>query len=264
MNLSEKFCLKWNDFKENINSKFGSLREDTDFTDVTLVCQDGQQVEAHKVILVTSSPFFHNMLKKNKHPHPLIYMRGVKSEELLAMVDFLYHGQANIYQENLDAFLVLADELKLKGLNGESEEILQKEDPEQTAYDMTNIKTESKERHQNLPKYFAKASILTEENCDYPIENVGQSEYLPHQKITVELQELDNKIKSMMTSTDELVKTRRINICNVCGKKGFWTNIKDHIEANHIEGISHSCTYCEKTFRSRPALRMHKSSQHKV
>ena len=50
MNTTEKLCLQWNDFKENIASSFGELREDRDLTDVTLVCEDGKQVEAHKVI----------------------------------------------------------------------------------------------------------------------------------------------------------------------------------------------------------------------
>ena len=74
-NADEKLCLQWNDFKENASSAFGDLRQDKEFTDVTLVCEDGQQVEAHKLVLVASSPFFLNILKRNKHPHPLIYMR---------------------------------------------------------------------------------------------------------------------------------------------------------------------------------------------
>ena len=49
-----------------------------DFTDVTLACEDGHQVEALKVILAASSPLFHSMLRINKHAHPLIYMRGLK------------------------------------------------------------------------------------------------------------------------------------------------------------------------------------------
>ena len=71
--MSEKLCLKWNDFQENLNSAFGSLREDNAFTDVTLACVDGKQLEAHKVILAASSPFFQNLLRKNKHAHPIVY-----------------------------------------------------------------------------------------------------------------------------------------------------------------------------------------------
>ena len=100
----EKLCLQWNDFKENISSAFGDLRQDKEFTDVTLACEDGQQVEAHKVVHVASSPFFLNILKRNKHPHPLIYMADVKSNNLMAMVDFMYQRGANVFQEDFDSF----------------------------------------------------------------------------------------------------------------------------------------------------------------
>ena len=118
--MPEKLCLQWNAFKENAIGSLGSLKDDKDFLDVTLASEDGKQIEAHKVILAMSSPFFENILKRNKHPHPLIYMRGVKWDDLLAIVDFLYFGEANVYQENLDSFLAIAEELKLKGLTGQN------------------------------------------------------------------------------------------------------------------------------------------------
>ena len=40
----EKLCLNWNDFQENILSGFKDLRNDKEFTDVTLACEDGQRV----------------------------------------------------------------------------------------------------------------------------------------------------------------------------------------------------------------------------
>ena len=114
--MSEKLCLQWNDFKDNVNSVFEKLRGDREFTDVTLVCEDGQQMETHKVVLASSSPFFEKILQKSKHPHPLIYLRGFQSKDFASILDFLYFGQANIYQENLDSFLAIADEIKLNGL----------------------------------------------------------------------------------------------------------------------------------------------------
>ena len=41
--MSEKLCLQWNDFKDNVNTAFGSLRGDSDFTDVTLASEDDNQ-----------------------------------------------------------------------------------------------------------------------------------------------------------------------------------------------------------------------------
>ena len=43
-------------------------------------------------------------------------MRGVNSVDLMAIVDFLYFGEANVFQEDLDSFLAIAKELELKGL----------------------------------------------------------------------------------------------------------------------------------------------------
>ena len=115
MGSSEKFCLQWNDFEANISSAFRDLKEEKDFSDVTLVCAD-QQVEAHKVILAASSPFFKKVLRKTQHSHPMIYMKGVKFSDLEAVLSFVYHGEVNMYEADLNNFLALAEELGVKGL----------------------------------------------------------------------------------------------------------------------------------------------------
>ena len=118
--MSEKLCLQWNDFKENANFAFGKLRDDKEMSDVTLVCEDGQQMEAHKVILASSSPFFEKILKKSKQPHPLIYLKGFQSKDFASILDFLYFGEANVYKEDLDPFLAIDVEIELKGLTGQT------------------------------------------------------------------------------------------------------------------------------------------------
>ena len=115
-NLSEKFCLKWNDFQQHIVNSFSDLRIEADFSDVTLVCDEDQHVEAHRIILMSSSPFFKKVLTKTKHSHPMIYMRGLKTKDMMSVVDFIYHGKANIFQEYLDGFLALAEDLFLLDL----------------------------------------------------------------------------------------------------------------------------------------------------
>ena len=53
-------------------------------------------MEAHKVILASSSPFFDKILQKNKHPHPLLYLKGFQSKDFTSILDFLYFGEANV------------------------------------------------------------------------------------------------------------------------------------------------------------------------
>jgi len=112
---SEKFCLRWNDFESNISVAFRELREEKDFFDVTLACDDNQ-VQAHKVILSACSPWFRNVLRKNPHQHPLLYLKGVKYQELISVLNFMYQGEVNVAQEELNSFLAVAEDLRVKGL----------------------------------------------------------------------------------------------------------------------------------------------------
>ena len=247
----EKLCLKWNDFQQNVNSAFGELRQDREFADVTLACDDGQQVEAHKVILASSSPFFLDILRRNKHPHPLIYMRGLRSEDLVAIVDFLYFGEANVFQANLDSFLAIAEELKLKGLTGN-----------QTLEEETSPLSVPKEKQ----KVKKETAVQYSKNEPKAIDEVEGTVSVSELTVAADLEGLDEKINSMMEvgGTIMVGNTSRVaRICTVCGKEGKDTDIKRHIEANHITGVSHICNICGKSSRSKNALRAHMARNHK-
>ena len=247
MSSTEKLCLQWNDFKENIISSCSDLREDKELTDVTLACEDGQQIEAHKVILASSSPFFMELLKKNKHPHPLVYMRGVSSESLIAIIDFLYHGEANILNDNIDPFLALAEELRLKGLSRGAADGQENQQTERVF-----MKEEGSKQFQKTPS-------------PNPDNSIDTAVALPNDKISVGLGDLDDQIRSMITKSEISAGQGKgfMATCNMCGKQGPYFSMPNHVEANHITGVSHACDICGKTSRSRHALRLHISYKHK-
>ena len=72
-------------------------------------------------------------------------------------------------------------------------------------------------------------------------------------------------MKSMMTFSEKADPYGRgkARICKVCGKEGGMGNIMNHIEANHITGISVPCGLCGSVFTSRISLSIHKSRFHK-
>eukprot|EP00092_Neocalanus_flemingeri_P017593 GFUD01019034.1.p1 GENE.GFUD01019034.1~~GFUD01019034.1.p1 ORF type:complete len:335 (+),score=93.41 GFUD01019034.1:59-1063(+) len=129
---TEKFCLRWNDFSTNISSAFRELREDKDFFDVTLAC-DEEQIQAHKVIISACSSFFRNVLRRNQHQHPLLYLKGVKYNELQAILNFMYHGEVNVAQDELNSFLAVAEDLKVKGLTQNQSENDKEKSPKTTS-----------------------------------------------------------------------------------------------------------------------------------
>ena len=247
--MSEKLCVHWNDFEGNVKTAFGTLRNDKEFTNVTLACEDGQQMEAHKIILASSSPFFKKILQKSNHPHPLIYLRGFQSKDVMSILDFLYFGEANICEEDLDSFLAIAEEIQLKGLTGQT---------------ISDLVEEQKQIEQKS---------TTQQSDIKPLINSTTSTTvaLPNQSRT-DLQALDEKVKLLIEKGQNMIPVGQRNgrpreetsrICKVCGKEGSITLIKQHIEANHLEGICIPCDFCENTFSSRNALNQHKSKLHR-
>ena len=194
---SEKFCLRWNDFETNISDAFRDLRNEKDFMDVTLVCED-EQIQAHKVILSACSSFFRYMLRRTSHQHPLVYLKGVKFMDLQAILNFMYHGEVSVAQGDLNSFLAVAEDLKVKGLTQKQPE---NKKPSQYKSSDTSSLSESVPSRTNafngtpripVPKEPEKVQPRT-----YPVKNTVVPPS-PHHDITV-----DDDIQELMPVKSE-------------------------------------------------------------
>ena len=77
-------------------------------------------------------------------------------------------------------------------------------------------------------------------------------------QISGDFDQLDEMVNSMMETSRE-----RGKYCKVCGREGRSIDIKRHIEAHHLKGVSIPCNQCDKTSKSRDSLRKHVSKHHK-
>jgi len=117
--------LDWRDHGLNASKAFRSLREDSNFCDVTIACEDGVLL-SHKVVLFASSHLFKDILKKHTHPHPLVYLKNINSRDMGALMDFMYFGEVEIQKSQLSSFSAAAKELKVLGLMSKSSKDLPK------------------------------------------------------------------------------------------------------------------------------------------
>ena len=69
--------------------------------------------------------------------------------------------------------------------------------------------------------------------------------------------DIDSQVKSMMKKSKTRVKSTKYT-CKTCGKEGFSSSIKNHIERSHLEGFVVLCDQCENTYTTRNGLRRHK------
>ena len=120
MTLSEDGSLihmAWDHFQTENSNYIKQLRLGQNFTDVTLVTDDGQ-VKSHKTVLAAGCRFFQQLLGEvlREQSQPCIYLWGVKLKQLNHLLDFLYLGEIVISEENAHAFLELSKQLGLTGL----------------------------------------------------------------------------------------------------------------------------------------------------
>ena len=114
---NKKLLFKWGDFEDNIKTWFGTIRNTNNFTDVTLAFEGGRTIEAHKIVLVGASHVFTNILQDITYPNPLIYMRGISYDIFNDLIDFIYNGEVNIDEENLNNFLKVGEEFSFRGIS---------------------------------------------------------------------------------------------------------------------------------------------------
>ena len=258
--MSEKFSLKWNDFQSNVSRTFSNLRSEEEFFDVSLVSDDQKMMSAHKLVLSASSPYFKHILTVNKHSHPLLCLDGVSSAELQCVLDYIYQGEVQIYQEQLDRFLVVAQRLQLEGLISQDDQQERKvnETIEDTEMYFENNFETGKENNTTKVKKLKSETPQTEKRR--PRQSSSSSVALAGSFSDLNTAEIDQKIEEYLVRAEDGSYS-----CGVCGKAGVSTkqNMQKHIET-HIDGLSFPCQSCDKTFRSRESLRIHKSKYHKL
>jgi len=289
---SEKFCLRWNDFESTLPHAFRELREDKDFFDVTLACDD-QQLQAHKVILSACSPFFRTILKRNPHAHPLLYLKGVKYVDLVAVLNFMYHGEVNVAQEELNSFLAVAEELKVKGLtqNNPSSGSPRKEPPpapkrqvsdpvppppkrprppppedeEVQEVAMPSVKAEPQQyQQQGAEQVLAQVEEYGEEGYE---EDYGQ--YEEGYAMMAQAGAEGNKAGEISSPEDLYRYLAKLDqggfSCTLCMK--YCANRRDgknHLEAIHFpHQFAYNCSFCGKEHNSKNTLNVHITRHHK-
>jgi len=294
----EKFCLRWNEFEKNISSSLRGLRDDKDFFDVTLVCENNQ-IQAHKVILSACSPFFRSVLKQNPHQHPLLYLKGVQYEDIISVLNFMYHGEVNVAQEELNTFLAVAEDLKVKGLtqNNTNENQPELEAPPPEKKSLPHIYKSAGHRPLKQPRIQSGSGVIGGSQYPDEMQREEQNPLLPqikteatatvdieseedtHQMVVNNEFQEDNSGYEFQQAYEEQVQYETVDLghqhktvssgwsttpkpypCLYCSKSFANQNSLQKHTKSHT-GQTY-CDICDKNFSNVPNLRAHTSTVH--
>jgi hypothetical protein len=244
---NEVFSLKWNFFQNVGKEMFQNIQTDQTFSDVTLVCDGNQQIKAHKVILSACSQFFKDILLANPHPHPLLFLKGVKMSILDKIIGFVYQGEAEVNQHELDNFLSVAVELKIKGLHNRNEGASYKE-------------TEDVDIDIDIDIDEDNGTI--EDDGLKPQDDCGNKENIKKHTVFKEETQINKGLEVKEELKENHVKPDQNKLCMTCDKT--FKNpgqLYRHVQSVH-EGVKHDCTYCRKSFSTIDSLGRHVKVAH--
>ena len=259
MNM-EKVSLKWDEFEANIRESFKKIRGEERLFDVTLVTDDGHHIQAHRMVLSAGSYFFSDIFMKTNHANMLIYLKGISSADLETVTDFLYNGEASVTQEELPRFLGTAKVLQINGLldlgdlQGISENV--SENHNSTHQNMSIGYNEDKSFSGNHETIDDEEIIIESMKDSFDIVNEALVKADTVKSVSNTNQELDLQIEGMIETKDGLWR------CKFCGKTATTKQQTRRHAETHIEGVSHACHICSKTYSTRKYLSQHITNNH--
>ena len=266
-----KFSINWDNFSATSTERFRPLISQAKFSDVTLVCGDGQRIAGHQVILATGSTFFKGLLEgEANNPKPLIFLRGVGADLLQPLLDFLYTGKAQVAEELLANFVTLAGELGVEGLlpnnfnSIPNESSVDKSENEKTDWvevkeqdTLASEKVVKKEIHSkqvDLPCNICSKRFYDKGNLKMHIKSHKQSPETKSNSGGIYTTPPASVEKIIVPKKDE----NGFHKCNYCERKiSDHSNFRKHVSADHLMIIL-KCNYCDYSTRNASNLSAHK------
>ena len=210
-----KLGLTRGDFNRHSVETLQSLLQDSAFNDVTLVCEDQRQIKGHKVILSSGSKLFKEILLKNPHPNPIIYLK-LTYDHLNSIVRFIYLGQCEVDQNDIDNFLATAQDLLIDGLYSEKGNNMSQPRPQGNINERVDIAENTPNTNSGLEEY--------SEGCQFSLqeETTENAETISHSESVTEIVKEEQYVENLSeVRENESVTINADFSCPDCGKIEF-------------------------------------------
>ena len=265
--------VKWKSLKKHLTSSLHDLFLDTEnnLADVTLVSDDQTQFHAHKFVLGACSSVLKNLLLTNPHAHPILFLRGVKQQELESILQFMYLGEVRVHMVDIKRFLEIARDFEIKELSRFADETPSNENFTDNAVD---------EKSTLKPKY---CEVNNKIELDIKCENENENIKCENENETKDNSLLNpdreghglsgqsykcGDCESVFGKISSLGRHRRSKhegirfFCNQCEHQATQlSTVKTH-QLNKHEGVRYSCNQCEHQATKLAHLKRHKENKH--
>ena len=276
--MMESLNLNWNAFPKHLKLMSKELYEEEKYFDVTLVSDDQYQFKAHKIILSACSRVFRNIIDCNPTQSSLIYLRGVQSQELEPILQFMYLGEGKLSYGRMEEFLKVAKDLQVKEIDINAESEIEEVNADKKKETIGEVPEEEMTGDETQPKIHKFTW-----SGDYPGRD-EMSQEISHEETTFVSENCDlkeNELEDVSNVASDYFQTQlgtKLELkfpaskkqgiqklqCSQCDYQTVMKeNMKSHVQGQH-EGIKYPCTECPFTAAQLTNLRKHMLAKHDV
>ncbi|XP_023314260.1 transcription factor Ken isoform X2 [Trichogramma pretiosum] len=170
-NFGGELTLTYSKHPATLAEEVGSWFTGDRHVDVTLSCDDGPPLRAHRVVLAAASPLLANVLLDPSIDH-VVHLAGVRHIELRYMLEFLYNGETIIPAHELHPLKELLEMLQIRseqfntGLVDQCESSKSEKErasPSAESRDASSYESQYDERHTSDPAECCSVVIKAED-----------------------------------------------------------------------------------------------------
>ena len=183
-------------------------------------------------------------------------MTGLKSQDLMSMINFIYTGETEVAQDNLGYFMGIAAKFKVKVLT------------EGNKYDFKRVTRspgviETQEQDSKCTQQFISKTNISEE--DSHIANHVMESVIIHESKEVNLNISNNLQSNLFNDSESSALIENTDMTIECDQCDYITttrsNLRRHKKAKH-DGIKFPCTKCDYKASYSHNLQQHIACKH--
>ena len=279
---TENMKLSQTNFSDHLKKMLQFMKRKTEFSDVTLICEDKEQFKANKVVLSACSPLFDHIISGIVHDNPVIFLSGVKAKDLDLILQFMYFGEVTVSQTRMDEFFQTAKILEVNEIGQDNVQIAYEYEPmdaisEKNEWNVdesvnptlfqcdVNIKDEQDDLKKNQQPFLG-VNKSNSEDLDESKTTITESLFKKETKGNKIYQcmkcEYQSTVSSNLYRHVQSIHEGRFYQCDKCEYQAKQNgNLIRHVKSMH-EGKKYQCSACGKNFSLIENLKVHTKSMH--
>ena len=263
MQHQDLYNLTWQSYSDHLREALREMITSHEFTDVTLVTDDKQQIRAHRNILSACSPVFKNILQiDSNNTNPVIYLRGIQHSEMESIMQFIYMGEARFYEERMSEFIMVSKNLEIKDLLSSVEMKDQTSSNKDNNEHEDNFADEEEDTFQSLNE--GGPSIEPQTNTSTTVHKAVNRGVSRADSMKYNCTPCDKQF-SNQSHLSRHIKSKHEGVkyaCNQCDYQAIKnSHLTTHIKSAH-EGVKYTCNQCDQQYTTENGLNIHIQAIH--